>query len=364
MKLLAFADLHLDVPFAWADHRTARIRRANLRRALENIVRLAQTESVDYLLSAGDLFEHERIGPDTIEFLRATLGGSGIPTFLAPGNHDWFGPESPYARSGWGTNVRIFTEDHLVPEELADGVTLWGAAHRVPANTDDFFAGFHVDRAGVNLALLHASETSALPWQPEGKRPHAPFDAAEIATAGVDFALLGHYHYPSEGNRYAYMGNPDPLEFGEVGQRGAVLVTISGSGRIELSRRSVAVSRVHDITVNLDAPRHRDEVAEAVRAAVGGLDGSVRVTLCGELSSGVELHLPELSEVAPHLDALVVRTRDLSVAYDLDALAKEPTVRGQFVRDANEQVADAATRRRVILTGLRALDGRRDLEAL
>ncbi len=362
MKILAFADLHLDVPFAWANQQTARMRRANRRRTLENIIRLAQQESVDFLLCAGDLFEQDRVKPDTVEFLHAAFADSGIPTFLAPGNHDWFGPESPYARVGWADNITIFREDRLTPVELAPGLTLWGAAHRAPANTDDFFSGFRVDRSGINLVLAHASERSALPVQGNTKLPHAPFDAGELEASGVDVALLGHYHFPSEGARFIYPGNPDPLEFGETGQRGAVLVHIDADGRMTRERRVVAASEVHDVPVLLDRERHRDQVAKRIRVAIAGLHGCVRVTLRGELAPSVELDLRELQEVAPDLDALVVRTSGLGFSYDVEAVAAEPTVRGRFVQDALAEVADEDLRRRVILTGLRAFEGRPDLE--
>jgi DNA repair protein SbcD/Mre11 len=364
LRILAFADLHLDVPFAWADERIARLRRANRRRTLANIIELAQRERVDYLLCAGDLFEHDRITPDTIAFLHGTLAASGIRTFLAPGNHDWIGPESPYAQQGWGENVTVFREDHLVPIELVDGVTLWGAAHRAPANTDNFFSDFRVDRGGINLVVAHASEQSALPVQGGKKLPHAPFDASELEQAGIDFALLGHYHFPSEGPRFAYAGNPDPLEFGETGERGALLLSVGGDGRLVHERRRVAVSEVHDVVLRLDGERHRDEVAARISSEVAALNGCVRVTLEGEIAPSVGLDLRELAEVAPHLDTLVLRTRTLNVTYDIDAIAGEATVRGQFVRAALSQELDEVKRRRVVLTGLRAFDGRRDLEVL
>jgi hypothetical protein len=37
-------------------------------------------------------------------------------------------------------------------------------------------------------------------------------------------------------------------------------------------------------------------------------------------------------------------------------------VRGQFVRDALTEIPDEEQRRKVVLTGLRALEGRADLE--
>lgn len=363
MRLLHFADLHLDAPFAWADARVASLRRDNLRRTLEEIVTLAADERVDALLCAGDLFEGDLAGPDTAEFLRRSLASAPCPVFVAPGNHDWYGPQSPYARLDWPANVHVFSDDRLAPVELAAGVRLWGAAHRAPANTDDFFAGFHTGGGALELALVHASERGLMQWQGQGKQPHASFDGAELEAAGIDFAFLGHYHAPRDARRFTYPGNPDPLEFGETGERGAVLATFEGAGRSpRIARRRVARSAVHDVTVDVRGASDRDEVAGRVRDATAGLAGSVRASLHGELEPGVQLDLRALRDLGGHLDGLVLRASDVTYGYDLEVLAAEQTVRGQFVRDALAQVADPDLRRRVIVTGLRALDKRADLD--
>ena len=52
----------------------------------------------------------------------------------------------------------------------------------------------------------------------------------------------------------------------------------------------------------------------------------------------------------------------MHVAYDLEVIAQERTVRGQFVRDVLDFGFSAGEQRRVLVTGLRALDGRDDLE--
>ena len=362
MKLLHFADLHLDAPFAWAPPETARLRRRNRREALTRIVALAEAESVDAILCAGDLFEQDRIGPDSVEFLRSTFERTDRRVFLAPGNHDWISARSPYALVEWSPNVHVFTEDRLRPVELADGVTLWGAAHRAPANTDDLFAGFRADRGGVNLALAHASERAALAWQESGKAPHAPFDAAGLPGTGLAHAFLGHYHVPRDAEYHTYPGNPDPLDFGETGERGAVIATVAESGTVARERRDVSVSEVHDLAVNVDGATHSDEVAAIVRERLSQLAGSVRVTLSGELAPSVQLDPRELERTGDHLEGLVVRVSGLRIGYDLAGIGAESTVRGQFVRSAIEEVADPELRRRVILTGLRALEGRGDLE--
>ena len=362
MKLLLFADLHLDAPFAWARPETARLRRANRRETLTRILALADAERVDAVLCAGDLFEHDRVTPDTVAFLQASFARTERRIVLAPGNHDWLSPRSPYAVTDWSPNVHLFEEARLTPLTLADGLTLWGAAHRAPANTDGFFAAFRPDRAGVHLALAHASERSLLGWQEAGKQPHAPFDAAEITRAGLSHAFLGHYHLPRDAEHHTYPGNPDPLEFGEDGDRGAVIADVQPDGSVQRERRRVAVSHVADVTVSIDDARHANDVQEAVAAAIAGLDGCVRVTVEGELAPGVALDLNELQRIGSHLDGLQVRAGRIGLGYDLDAIAAESTVRGQFVRDALSEMGDDETRRKVVLTGLRALEGRADLE--
>jgi exonuclease SbcD len=362
VKLLLFADLHLDAPFAWARPETARLRRSNRRRTLTRILALAEEERVDAVLCAGDLFEHERVTPDTVAFLQSSFARTDRRIILAPGNHDWLSASSPYALTDWSPNVHLFQEAALSPLGLDDGLTLWGAAHRAPANTDGFFKAFRPDRGGIHLALAHASETSLLAWQEPGKQPHAPFDAAEIAAAGISHAFLGHYHLPRDAERHTYPGNPDPLEFGEDGERGAVLATVKPDGSVLRERRVVAVSEVSDVTIAVDRAQHTTDISEAVSATIGGLNGCVRVTLEGELEPGVALDLNEINRLGAHLDGMQIRTGRISIGYDLEAISSESTVRGQFVRDAEAQIPDEDQRRRIVLTGLRALEGRADLE--
>lgn len=361
MRILHFADLHLDAPFAWARPETARLRRQNRRETLSRILQLADEERVDAVLCAGDLFEHDRFTPDTVAFLHESFARTDRPIYLAPGNHDWYSARSPYALVEWSPNVHLFTEGALTPVTLAEGLTLWGAAHRAPANTGSFFDAFRPDRGGIHLALAHASERGALPFQESGKEPHAAFDAAEVEAAGISHAFLGHYHVARDRDRYTYPGNPDPLAFGESEGRGVVIAAIGDDGSVERERRSVAVSQVHDIVVSLDGCHHVDDVLQRVATAINGLAGSVRLTLSGEVPAELPVDPRTLLPLGDHLDGFVVRTNQVLPAYDLEAIAAEATVRGQFARDAQE-IADDDRRRRVLVTGLRALAGRSDLE--
>ena len=361
MRVLHFADLHLDAPFRWAPLDLARGRRQALRQTLQRICELAVEQGVDVVTCGGDLYENERFTPDTAQFLQATFAElDPMPVFLAPGNHDWFGAKSLYRQADWSPNVHVFNVGALTPFPLADGLTLWGAGHRAPANTPGFLDDFRVDRGGVHIALFHGSERGAFGFQEEGKVPHAPFHAEQVSRAGLDHALLGHFHKPVDAPTYTYPGNPDPLTFGETGSRGAVLVEIAGDGAVTKKRFSVATSAVHDVLVDVTGVTHADEVGQRVLDQVGSLAGVVRVTLSGELGPDVDLRLQDILALrVPNLDALLARLGLVTVGYDFDRLKEEPTVRGQFVRDviAADNLNDTQ-RQRVLITGLRALDGR------
>ncbi len=368
MRFLVFADLHLDTPFTWAGLDLARARRRALRATLTRICEVAETEDVDAVLCGGDLYEHDRFTPDTANFIRESFARlHPRRVFLAPGNHDWYGNQSLYRQASWTPNVTVFTEDRLTPIELADGLTLWGAAHRAPANTDGFLDhSFSAGRGGVNVALFHGSEQGEIHWQEEGKVPHAPFRESQIPERGLVHAFCGHFHTPRDARWHTYPGNPDPLTFGETGERGVVLADVSVGGEVTRTRRHVAVSQVHDKGVDLSGVTHAGEIRERVAAVVAGLSGVVRVTLNGEVDPDVDVRLADLSTGWDHLEALVPRVGAMTVGHDLAELRAEQSVRGQFIRDveADTTIADEV-RRKVLTTGLRALSGRKDeLEVL
>ena len=368
MKVVHFADLHLDSAFAWcgATGAAARKRRQSLRDTLLAIAELARTENADALFCAGDLYEHDRVTPDTAAFLTRTFAGlDPIRVYIAPGNHDFLDPQSVYATGKWSPNVHIFKEPRLRQVPLADGITLWGAAHCAPANTDNFLDGFRVEGDGVHVALLHGAERSWLTEQGEGKQPHAPFDAEDIANAGLRHAFLGHYHRPKDAERHTYPGNPEPLQFGEDGVRGPVVATISPNVSVARKRHRVAITQVHDLDIDVTGCRSQQEVRSRLADVANGRSGVARLTVRGELDPPVDLPESVLHSVLREsFDAFQVHAGDLRPGYDIETIRQEPTVRGRFVNDVRQADLPPDEKRRILITGLRALDGRDDLEVL
>ena len=367
-RIVHFADLHLDASFAWAGAASAvaRQRRQSLRDVLVRIAALVRECEADALCCGGDLYEHDRVTQDTAEFLRATFRTlDPVPVYLAPGNHDWYGPESVYARNDWSPNVHVFREPRLVPVSLRPGLTLWGGAHLAPANTDDFLTGFRVEGPGAHIALFHGAERSWFAEQGAGKEPHAAFDAEAIEAAGLSHAFLGHYHRPKDAERHTYPGNPDPLAFGEDGLRGAVVARIAEDGSVTRERRVLARTEVHDLVLDVGGCGSSQEIRDRLAGLAGERSGIARLTVDGELEPDVDLREDDLRHVLlGAFDAVQVRLGDLRAGYDLAAIRAEHTVRGAFVSDVLDSDLPEDEQRRVLTAGLRALDGRDDLDVL
>lgn len=369
IRLLHLADLHLDHAFSWATATVARQRRQAIRDALERALGIARSERVDALLCAGDLFDLAQVTPDTVAFLVAAFARlAPTPVLVAPGNHDWYGPQTPYAQAPWSPNVTIFRAHDLVPVALAPGFTVWGAAHTAPAGTPDLLAGARVEGPGVHVGLLHAAESvDHHPSTESGllPDPHAPFDPEEVRRAGLVHLCTGHYHTPRDRPLYTYPGNPEALSFvHRQGTRGVVLHTFDASGGHERTRFDVDSGTLSDLLLDVTGCASGQDVRARIAAALHDRRGAVRVDLTGELPPDASLDPGQLQDCAPWLEALLCRDAGVRLAYDIPALAGEQSVRGQFVRDVTHPDAelDAALRERVLTIGLRALEGRGDLD--
>ena len=100
IQILHAADFHLDAPFASLNAEQAAERRGEQRELLARLAELARSRGADLVLLSGDLFDGGELYAETGQALVRTLGQTGCPVFIAPGNHDFYSARSPYARPG------------------------------------------------------------------------------------------------------------------------------------------------------------------------------------------------------------------------------------------------------------------------
>lgn len=339
-RLLHLADLHLDALFARSRFKPnlPNLRREGLRQALKRALEMAREKEVDAVTIGGDLFESERVSSDTAHFLQqqfAQLAPTRI--FIAPGNHDPFTAQSPYNLIEWSPNVHLFRESRLTRVALDDDLDLWGAAHDSPAFFQPLLTDFRLPDAKPALLLLHGTDTrSALG---NDKRAFCPFTLDEIQQSGFALALLGHIHQPSllplNAPRLCYPGSPEPLNFGKDHAHTFTLAEWNGK---QWTTQALDSNEWQCKTIQLDVTglHSREQIVQRIRTFAQTSNNHkkilLRALLQGAAQPSLDLEVHALREGVG--DAFVdVDFQDQTLpAFDLEALAQEPTARGIFVR--------------------------------
>ena len=293
LKLIHGADFHLDAPFAALPPDKARQRREEQRELLGRLVDLAEGEGAHLVLLSGDLLDGGETYQETVEALSRALGQIRVPVFIAPGNHDWYGPRSPYAGTVWPDNVHIFTSPAVEGVELPGlNCVVHGAAFTAPQADRSPLAGFAAPRDGkVHLMALHG--------EVGGQGRYGPIDPADIAASGLAYLALGHVHACSGlqragGTWWAYPGCPEGRGFDETGDKGVLSVTVEDGGAV--SAKFVPLARRRYQIVEVDVAGAESAQA-ALRSALPAAptEDCCRIVLTGARS----FPAPDLSALLP-----------------------------------------------------------------
>lgn len=360
LRVLLFSDVLLDRPHEWAPPAVADARRDAAREALVETLGVARSQQVDLIACAGDLFDRRTVRPTTMQWLIAALRSAAVPVLVAPGNRDFVGPLGGYSNHEWPDNVTVFDTDRFTPANTVDGVTIWGAAHTEAHHVRSFFDHFEVDRDTINLALFHGADRAGAGREPDLDLS-APFDEDDLRAAGLDHALVGHYQTAHFGAMHTYPGAPIAHDFGSGHKGGAVIVTVTDDGTVDREFIEVASPGLYQVEADVSGATSIRDVVERVQSSLGDHSGTTRLRLTGKLPPEIVVRRDDLVAAGLDVDDLVDWA--VHVDIDLEELAAEQTVRGQFVRDvlANGML-DEERRERVLLIGLRALSGSPVLE--
>jgi len=348
VRFIHTSDIHLDTSFSGAGFpsQLGNKKREAIRGTFRRILEDARQNDVDLILIAGDLFESERVTPDTVEYLRQQFEKAHpVRIFIAPGNHDPFIPGSPYVEAQWPDNVYIFNREAFHSVELPDlGVRLTGFGfegsrleyrlfEKLPVMPDDY----------CNIVLAHASNIGRAP---SGKSKHGPFTIDEIAGKNVHYCALGHYHeqhrLPNsiDDTEIWYAGIPEGRGWDETGVCGYLFAELS-DGALKVESRACCQYALNTLKVACDSFTTREQILDAILKSREGLFDSrtiLRIRLEGALDPDLDLSIPELDERLVG-EALYIQWDDRTYpAWDFDSISCEKTLRGRFARNMNERI--------------------------
>ena len=226
-------------------------------KTVKRIAELASERRVDAVLVAGDVFETNTVGNETIHGLIQAMEPFKGPWVLLPGNHDPALAESVWSRIeylGRPANLHIaLTTDPIV---LADGLLVVLPAPLLRRHEpEDITSGWDTistPAGAIRVGLGHGSIENRLPGKTEAPNPIAE-DRENLAR--LDYLALGDWHGTVQiSSRTWYSGTPEPDRFKANDSGNVLLVTIEQSGALPVvTSERVAFYRWDDLEFSLSS---------------------------------------------------------------------------------------------------------------
>ena len=340
IRFLHGADFHLDSAFGALPPGQAAARRRESRELALRLADYVKEHGIDLVLLAGDLFDSASPFRETGEQLAAALGQMRARVFISPGNHDWYGPGSPWETVDWPENVYVFKENRLTAVEVPErNLVIHGAAFSGPEQPESLLAGFTAPADGkCHIGLLHGELDGA-------EARYGPIRREEAAASGLCYLALGHVHKrtaPLTLGRTvcAWPGCPEGRGFDELGEKGFYEGTISDGGEVSLTFVPFARHRYEVLEVDVTGKEPRAAVEAALPPETAG--DLYRILLTGETGEGGAGAAAIQEALADRFYALEVRDRT-RMAEDLWRRAEEDSLRGLFLRELRQRRKQAET---------------------
>lgn len=341
MKIIHTADVHLDSPLSQVKDSAAR--RYELLLALSNMAQYADNNGVSAIVVAGDLFDGAYASDGTIAGVADIIRRGKARWYVLRGNH---GSSAPYDKL-----KALVPELNLFGDEWTyynlDGVTFCG--RELGVNDAEQYNRLSLDKSRYNVVVLHGDVDSDA---------YGLIDRKALANCGANYVALGHRHafaqYAFGSVKACYCGALEPRGFDETSDTGFVVVD---TDKDKLTFVKQHVRRIENVTVDVTGIDGDIALGAKISDAIGGVDGRnyLNVTFVGALKSGVHLNVVANNALENRFFAL--RIEDNTTAdYDLEAISKEVSLRGEFVKLAGK-IEDEGLKAAVLKMGLQALGG-------
>ena len=291
-------------------------------KTVKRIAELASERRVNAVLVAGDVFETNTVGNETIHGLIQAMEPFKGPWVLLPGNHDPALAESVWSRIeylGRPANLHIaLTTDPIV---LADGLLVVLPAPLLRRHEpEDITSGWDTistPAGAIRVGLGHGSIENRLPGKTEAPNPIAE-DRENLAR--LDYLALGDWHGTVQiSSRTWYSGTPEPDRFKANDSGNVLLVTIEQSGALPVvTSERVAFYRWDDLEFSLSSAADIAALDALLMQLVAPLDRHI-VSL--RLSGSLDLSARQQFEF--FLSRW--RPRFASLQEDISALCAQPT---------------------------------------
>ncbi len=264
------------------------------RDAVAGLGALAAEVGAEFVVVAGDVFEHNQLAPQVIGQSLEAMRAIGIPVYLLPGNHDPLDASSVYTGALFTAERpdNVVVLDRAGVREIRPGLEIVAAPWRSKAPTTDLVAEVLEglpDSTATRVLVAHGGVDALDPDRDKPSLIRLERLDEALARGAVHYVALGDKHSLTrvgDSGRVWYSGTPEVTNFDDVeSDPGHVLVvdldesdprravTVEsrhvGHWRFVTMHRQVDTGRdIADLDMNLDLMTEKDRTV--VRLALAG----------------------------------------------------------------------------------------------
>lgn len=299
LRFLHTADLQIGMTAPGVGPMARRVQDARVE-SLERVLALGRDKNADFIIVAGDLFEHNRVSASLVERTAALLRTAPAPVFIIAGNHDYYGPDSVYNREEFrrsGENTVVFSERRPVTFSNFD-VTIYPCPCFETRSPESpvMWVQKQVDTT-YHVCIAHGN----LPDRIAGSDHDYPMRDEELRRLDMDYIALGHWHSVHPDPRrdaaspYFYSGTPEPTKFGENRSGYSLLVELDRGART-VTELSTAQYRYLHIEREIRSEEDLRAISRELDALTALDTVLVKLVLSGVVSVDIRQKLDKLAE--------------------------------------------------------------------
>lgn len=349
-KIIHASDFHLGFKYKnnTLGFEHSKDRRKELWESVELLFAYVKKNNIDFVLLTGDIYERELFTYGDFIKLNDIFKKCGANIIICPGNHDYYTDNSLYNIADKLENVYIFKSgaiDSFLFED--EKVAIYGMAWSED-NSDFHYDEIEKEEGYFNIFLLHADIIN---------KGRYYFDIKRIKESDYDYIALGHIHKMSKiGEKIFYAGSLEPLDFGEEGEHGFILIDsdMKTADFVEFQKRKFVKA-----ILNIDEKDNYDSIKEKIYSSAKNKKYFYRIKLRGKVDADIKINalLEDISKEYYHMEF----ESEIIEDYDIDSLEneRELLIFNYFIEELDKMPIADNDKRDILNIALDAYYGRR-----
>ena len=354
VKIIHTADLHIDSKMQSNLNREKALeRKKEILLTFERMVDFAKKNEVKIIIIAGDMFDSARVTVKSRDRIFNIIKESPTIDFIyLSGNHD----EDSFLSQidDKYSNLKLFSSNWSTfnyGDIDISGVKLQSSNKHV-------YDTLNLNEDKFNIVVLHG-QTLKYNLKDDAEK----VNLTKLKDKNINYLALGHIHSfeidkLDNAGVYCYSGCLEGRGFDECGEKGFVLLEIENK---QLNYKFIPFAKrtLHEVKVDISDKNDWFDIERVVMNCVSSIkrEDLVKVVLCGKYKLSLEKQIQHLDSKLNDMFYFVKIKDESSLEIDAKDYENDISLKGEFIREVlNSDIKDEE-KEKVILIGLKALNG-------